>query len=395
VVGSVDTPGDALGVAVSGNHAYVADNASGLQVIDITNPAHPQIVGSVGTFDSAVEVAVSGSYAYVAAVGYFLVIDITDPAHPQVVGSAPTPMGASSVVIAGTCAFVSTGERCVKVIDITNPAQPQEVGGRFTLGWTGGVSVAGAHAYVTAGRAGIEILDITNPASPRFVGSVNTPGDAYGVVVSGGYAYVADAFSGLQILPVQCEEPQAVYLLRFHAARRSGGAAVHWELAHPRDDSGFNVWREAPGSVRIRVSQALLGGRQEYDFVDPTPPPTAAEYWLQEVAADGRENWYGPAYLDAAPIPTALRLGQNQPNPFNPRTTFSFSLPKSGRVLLGIYDVRGAQIATIFDADTSAGEQTAEWGGLDDQGVAAPSGVYFARLETAAGVRTVKVMLAR
>jgi len=37
LVGSVDTPGAALGVAVAGTHAYVADGGSGLQVVDISN----------------------------------------------------------------------------------------------------------------------------------------------------------------------------------------------------------------------------------------------------------------------------------------------------------------------------------------------------------------------
>jgi len=62
-VGGADTPGDANRVAVSGNHAYVADRESGLQVIDVTNPASPQIVGSVSMPGSAWGVAVSGSYA--------------------------------------------------------------------------------------------------------------------------------------------------------------------------------------------------------------------------------------------------------------------------------------------------------------------------------------------
>ena len=66
IAGSVDTPGDARGVIVSGNYVYVADSGSGLQVIDITTPASPQIVGSVNTPGSANGVAVSGNYAYVA-----------------------------------------------------------------------------------------------------------------------------------------------------------------------------------------------------------------------------------------------------------------------------------------------------------------------------------------
>ena len=49
IVGSVDTPSYALGVAVADSHAYVADWGSGLQVIDITDPTSPQLVGSVVT----------------------------------------------------------------------------------------------------------------------------------------------------------------------------------------------------------------------------------------------------------------------------------------------------------------------------------------------------------
>ncbi len=81
LVGSAgDTPGHALDVAVAGSYAYIADGYSGLQVIDISNPAVPAIVGSVDTPDSAVGAAVAGAYAYVAD-GYsgLQVIDISNP----------------------------------------------------------------------------------------------------------------------------------------------------------------------------------------------------------------------------------------------------------------------------------------------------------------------------
>ena len=58
LAGSVDTPGLAASVTISGTLAYVADEASGLQVIDITNPQSPQIVGSVGTPGAAADVDV-------------------------------------------------------------------------------------------------------------------------------------------------------------------------------------------------------------------------------------------------------------------------------------------------------------------------------------------------
>jgi len=75
IVGSVNTPGyEALGVAVSGAYAYLANYDAGMQVVRISNAAHPVIVGSVDTPgptigpypDLAVKVTLSGSYAYVA-----------------------------------------------------------------------------------------------------------------------------------------------------------------------------------------------------------------------------------------------------------------------------------------------------------------------------------------
>jgi hypothetical protein len=147
--------------------------------------------------------------------------------------------------------------------------------------------------------------------------------------------------------------------------------------------------------VRTLLTAAVLSGRDAYEFVDGAPPAGEADYWLQEVTTDGSDHWYGPAHLAAAALPPALRLAQNHPNPFNPRTSFSFGLPRPGRAVLAIYDVRGAGVATVVDADLPAGEQSVEWNGLCNGGTPVPSGVYFARLETAAGVRTVKVTLAR
>jgi len=49
VVGTLDTTGLALGLAVSGNYAYVADFSSGLQIINISTPASPTLVGTYGS----------------------------------------------------------------------------------------------------------------------------------------------------------------------------------------------------------------------------------------------------------------------------------------------------------------------------------------------------------
>ena len=58
-IGAYDTPGESYGVAISGTYAFVADGLGGLQVIDVSDPAHPQLSGRLvmGTSASGVAIA--------------------------------------------------------------------------------------------------------------------------------------------------------------------------------------------------------------------------------------------------------------------------------------------------------------------------------------------------
>jgi hypothetical protein len=63
--GFYDTPGDAYGVALARNYAYVADGGGGLRIVNIANPAAPTEVGFYDTPGWAYGVALAGNYAYV------------------------------------------------------------------------------------------------------------------------------------------------------------------------------------------------------------------------------------------------------------------------------------------------------------------------------------------
>ena len=45
------------------------------------------------------------------------------------------------------------------------------------------------------------------------------------------------------------------------------------------------------------------------------------------------------------------------PNPTSKDATINFSVPKSGHVLVSVYDVMGRPVATLFDGEALAGEQ--------------------------------------
>ena len=82
--GAYDTPGAAYRVQVVGNLAYVADFDSGLQILDISNPAAPTLKGSYNTPGNARGIQVVGNLAYVADQASGLqIIDVSNPAAPQ------------------------------------------------------------------------------------------------------------------------------------------------------------------------------------------------------------------------------------------------------------------------------------------------------------------------
>ena len=81
-----------------------------------------------------------------------------------------------------------------------------------------------------------------------------------------------------------------------------------------------------------------------------------------------------------AALPDGFALGQNYPNPFNPSTVIPYQIPASAHVRLEVFNLLGQRLATLVDAERSAGLHTARWEGTDAAGRAVGAGVYIYRL---------------
>ena len=80
---------------------------------------------------------------------------------------------------------------------------------------------------------------------------------------------------------------------------------------------------------------------------------------------------------DDTVIPSIFSVSDNYPNPFNPRTEFTVSIPEKSHVVVNIYDILGRQVALLAEGDYTAGRYRMEWAGKTDVNAVAPSGVYL------------------
>jgi protocatechuate 3,4-dioxygenase beta subunit len=97
-------------------------------------------------------------------------------------------------------------------------------------------------------------------------------------------------------------------------------------------------------------------------------------------------------------LPRAFALSQNSPNPFNPSTQISYSVPDQGsesKVRINVYNLRGALVQVLVDVRQLPGTYAVEWNGRDREGRDLPSGIYFYRLESSEMVITRKMVLIR
>ena len=80
---------------------------------------------------------------------------------------------------------------------------------------------------------------------------------------------------------------------------------------------------------------------------------------------------------DSSPLPTSAALEQNFPNPFNPVTEITFSIPETSVVDLSIFDTAGRLVRTLVNEKRTYGRHTI---GFDASEL--NSGIYFYRLQT-------------
>ena len=186
-----------------------------------------------------------------------------------------------------------------------------------------------------------------------------------------------------------------------------GNVMSLWPAANPSlSDVGALISKDE-GSPHVAAwsrygDGKIVGYGDSSSCADGTGSESHADNWT-EAGSDNREFFLnaslwllagGSTGVDEVPHNLGLDL-RAYPNPFNPRTTVAFEMPRDAHVTVTVHDLQGRLMRTLHTGDLSAGPHAISWNGDDDDGRPLASGVYLVRAAGAGLLNLTKVVLAR
>ena len=189
--------------------------------------------------------------------------------------------------------------------------------------------------------------------------------------------------------------------LKFHPHSRLFGkpSSGALSISHPNPNLGNADWyfRLASGSAYLAYDDAVARERR---YLIHTDIEIDEEVWLtQEDVARGKDTVVEAALVwisgqatatDPEPVPGRRAFLDSYPNPFQHRSSIQYRVPKAGPVTITVYDVRGREIATLYEGHQATGVHQLTWSAED-----IASGVYFIRMMYGDSVETTMTVVVK
>lgn len=174
---------------------------------------------------------------------------------------------------------------------------------------------------------------------------------------------------------------------------------LKWQTATELNNYGFAIERSEDGKVWTEVDFVPGAGNsfspRSYSWTDQLDDKlrrnSKLAYRLLQMDRDGSTEYSNIVYVTLGPAPANVELHDAYPNPFNPATTVSFTLPEAMPVTVRVQNLLGQDIVTLLqNAAVDAGVHTVSFNG--DR---LPSGSYVLLLQAGNVVRHQRIVLTK
>jgi hypothetical protein len=253
---------------------------------------------------------------------------------------------------------------------------------------------------------GIMIYDVTDPANSYYVDYVtsrdfsvivdeNNPATLAAAVELGpeGLLWISAADSpngqpllvcsneingSVTIYSAVCDEILPVEFGSFEAVAGDRSVSLYWNTLTETDNDHFELFRDNMKIATID-SRGNSADGAVYSWMDRTVENSVRyTYSLVSVSVNGERDELASASATPSAtngLPLEFALNPAYPNPFNPNTTLSYSIPEAAHVKLQVFDNTGREVATLVNEMINSGTHT-----LNFDANSLPSGLYIARL---------------
>jgi len=206
-----------------------------------------------------------------------------------------------------------------------------------------------------------------------------------------------------------------VRLSSFTANYVNNSVVLDWTTESLGAGLGFIIERQIAGSTDWQEIASYLTnnslvamnnplGTANYGYTDHSAEAsTQYSYRLSDIDINGNVTVLevvevlttGAKKEFAETFPENYSLIGAYPNPFNPQTTIVYGLPKSEKISLRIYNLRGELVKELVSGFKHAGNYSAVWNGKDFTNTNVNSGIYFIHLQAGHYFAVKKVTLLR
>jgi photosystem II stability/assembly factor-like uncharacterized protein len=185
---------------------------------------------------------------------------------------------------------------------------------------------------------------------------ISIPSAGYQVVIVDSITQFAAQSGGFYKL--ESENFIPVELTSFTASTSNNQIMLNWTTASELNNRGFEIQQSLDNETFTMLGFVPGFGSttetKSYSFIVSNAPAGLHYYRLKQIDFDGSHE-YSPSVEIEGPLPGDFVLHQNHPNPFNPSTSITFSLPVDSDVQLSLYNMLGQKIADIENNQFQAG----------------------------------------
>lgn len=188
-----------------------------------------------------------------------------------------------------------------------------------------------------------------------------------------------------------CTGALPVTLSLFTALSMKNNVVLTWKTETEINNSGFDVERKIETGQWSRIAfvqgNGTINQPVEYTYMDKKLMPNKYFYRLKQIDYNGNFEYFELPLYVLISKPQAFSMGQNYPNPSNPKSNIDFQIPEKTFVNISVYNILGQQITTLINGETEAGIYTVVFDGTN-----LASGTYIYRI-TAGSFTEIKKMI--